>query len=155
MKHVLYLLVVLSGLFAGSLRAQEIAVGDRFPEFKNSVWLDDRKPAAAPVTFYEFFHSTNDATLRSLDRLRELTDKSGAKLRIVVLAKEPAERIAPILRSYLSPYAGVMFDPEGRAFAACGVKYLPFGVLVDARNRVLWMGNSLKFGRETLDQVTK
>ena len=41
----------------------------------------------------------------------------------------------------LRAYVTVAFDDEGRSFAAYNVQYLPFGVLVTAKGRALWMGN--------------
>ena len=43
----------------------------------------------------------------------------------------------------------------GRIFSAFNVQYVPFGVLVDSRNRALWMGNSLQLTPEIIEKSSK
>jgi len=38
---------------------------------------------------------------------------------------------------------------------ASGVSSLPFGVLTDAKNRTLWMGNSLQINEKLIEQSTR
>lgn len=40
-------------------------------------------------------------------------------------------------------------------FSAFNVQYVPFGVLVDSRNRALWMGNSLQLTPEIIEKSSK
>lgn len=57
------------------------------------------KPAATPrLTYVEFFHSSNPACTASLEQLRAITDKLGAKLRVVVVTRENEEKISPCFR---------------------------------------------------------
>ena len=46
-------------------------------------------------------------------------------------------------------------DTGGRIFSAFNVQYVPFGVLVDSRNRALWMGNSLQLTPEIIEKSSK
>ena len=43
-------------------------------------------------------------------------------------------------------------DDGNRTFAAYGVQFVPFAVLFDARGRVVWFGNSSKFGDAELQR---
>lgn len=138
----------------GGAAAQNIVLGDRVPELKISKWLDDNQPEAAPATYIEFFHSSNPACIASLKRLKEITDKTGAKLRVIVVTKEDAAKVTPLLRPYLSKRIGAALGTE-KAFTAFGVTYVPFGVLTDARNRATWMGNSLQFNEKLIEQTTR
>ncbi len=149
-KASLFLLVV---LLSAALPAagQTIALGERAPELKVQSWLANRIPAEAPKTYVEFFHSSNKVSLSSMERLKELSAQAGDGLRIVVLTCEPEEKIAPQLTPYLSPQIGVGFDPTGKLFAAYGVNYVPFGVLLGPRNRALWMGNTLQLTPEIIE----
>lgn len=155
MKHFLLLLMLMPAIALNRASAQKIALGERVPEFKNPVWFDGRQPRQTPLTFIEFFYSPSQASVASLEHLNKLSDKLGTKLRIIVVSKEPADKIAPIVRPLLSPYLGVTMDPEGRGFAAFGVSYVPFGVLTDARNRALWMGNSLQLDERLIETITQ
>lgn len=141
MKRFLLAFALLA-IAAATAQAQNIALDERAPEPKAAGWLDDREPAPAPLTYVEFFHSSNKASLASVERLRKLAAESGGRLRVIVLVREPEEKIAPLLAPYVSAQLGVGFDPAGKNFAAYGVSYVPFGVLLDARNRALWMGNT-------------
>lgn len=61
---------------------------------------------------------------------------------------------APLLRPYLSERISVGLNAE-KSFTAFGVSYLPFGVLTDAKNRTLWMGNSLQINEKLIEQSTR
>ena len=62
--------------------------------------------------------------------------------------------MAPLLRPLRAPHVAVALDQGGRGFAAFGVSYRPFGVLVNARKRTLWMGNSLQMNKQLFHQIT-
>ena len=149
MKKVLLIWLLAAGFASAGATAQNIALGERAPELKIQAWLDDRQPAPAPMTYIEFFHSTNPACKTSLERLKELTGKLGTKLRVIVVTKEDAAKIAPQLRPYLSERISAGLNAEK------GFSYLPFGVLTDAKNRVLWMGNSLQINEKLIEQSTR
>lgn len=107
------------------------------------------------LTYVEFFHSSNPACTASLEQLRAITDKLGAKLHVVVVTRENEEKIAPLLSPFLSRHISVALDTGGRIFSAFNVQYVPFGVLVDSRNRALWMGNSLQLTPEIIEKSSK
>ena len=144
MKKVLLIWLLAAGFASAGATAQNIALGERVPELKIQTWLDNRQPEPAPTTYIEFFHSTNPACKTSLERLKEITGKSGTKLRVIVVTKEDPAKIAPLLRPYLSERISVGLN-----------SYLPFGVLTDAKNRTLWMGNSLQINEKLIEQSTR
>lgn len=153
MKKFLSILFVLTAPFAAA-EAQNIALGQRVSELKVAAWLDGRQSAAAPLTYVEFHHPSNAGCQRSLERLQALSSKFGSKLRIVIVTQESEAEAAGRLRSYLSPQIAVAVDPEGRAFAAYDVRYIPFGMLLDTKNRVMWMGNSLQLTERVIEDAT-
>ena len=150
MKKALLILSFALASAAGSATAQNIVLGDRVPDLKAPKWLDDRQPAAAPATYIEFFHSSNPACVTSLDKLKKLTGKLGTKLRVIVVTKEDPAKITSLLKPYLSQQIGVALGAE-KGFTAFGVTYVPFGVLTDAKNRAVWMGNSLQFNEKLIE----
>ncbi|EFR56924.1 hypothetical protein HMPREF9720_1104 [Alistipes sp. HGB5] len=156
MKKVLLILLFAALLPFAAADAQNIALGERVPELKVPAWLDGQKPAATPrLTYVEFFQSSNAACITSLKQLRAMTDKLGTKLRVVVITQEKEDKIGPLLRPYLSPQISVAIDAGGKIFTAFGVQYVPFGVLVDSKNRALWQGNSLHLTPEIIDKSSK
>lgn len=155
MKRVfLLLLFALTAPFVQAV-GQHIALGERVPELRVEKWIAGQQPAAAPLTYIEFYQSQNEASRKSLDRLKALSDKLGAKLRIIVVAREKEEDAARLAGPYVSRRIGVGIDPTGRTFTAFGVNYLPFGVLTDARNRALWLGNTLQLKEEIIEENLK
>ena len=140
MKRVLLLLTVVFCTL-GASHAQNIVIGERAPELKSVTWLAARNPAAAALSYLAFFHSSNKGCTASLDALRDLSNKLGSKLRIIIITQEDSEKIAPILTPYISERIGVALDHDKKVFGSFGVDFVPFSVLIDAKNRVLWMGN--------------
>ena len=104
MKKVLLIWLLAAGFASAGATAQNIALGERVPELKIQTWLDNRQPEPAPTTYIEFFHSTNPACKTSLERLKEITGKSGTKLRVIIVTKEDPAKIAPTSRNG-SPWA--------------------------------------------------
>ena len=154
MKGLLLLtLLLFTGL--GNSRAQNIALGERVPDLKVEKWLDNRRPAATPLTYIEFYHSSNRAGSASLDQLQATARQMKGRLHIVVVTREREEKVVHLLRPYLSEHLYVGFDPSGHSFDNFGVSYLPFGVLVDAKNRALWMGNSLQITVANIEKITQ
>ena len=140
MKRVLLLLTVVFCTL-GASHAQNIVIGERAPEHKSVTWLASRNPAAADLSFLEIIHSSNKGSSASLDALRDLSNKLGSKLRIIIITQEDSDKIAPILTPYISERIGVALDHDKNVFGSFGVDFVPFSVLIDAKNRVLWMGN--------------
>ena len=62
-------------------------------------------------------------------------------IRDSIITQEDSEKIAPILTPYISERIGVALDHDKKVFGSFGVDFVPFSVLIDAKNRVLWMGN--------------
>lgn len=97
----------------------------------------------APLTVIAFFAASNPACVKSLEQLYALTEKSGERLRVILVTRDDDAKISPVVTPYLSPRFTVAFDTDGKIFKNFGVNYVPFSLLTDARNRVLWQGNSL------------
>lgn len=135
--------------------AQNVVIGNRVPELKVSTWLADRQPAHAPLTFIEFHHPSDQNSRASLDHLRELTGKMDAKLHVIVVSADASDATVARLTGYLSPRMSVGIDDGNRSFTAFGVRYVPFGVLVDARNRALWMGKAQQLTPAFIDKITR
>lgn len=155
MKHTVLALLLVMAVSLGEAAAQNIALGERVPEMKHTVWLDGHRAEPSAATYIEFYHSANEMSDAALERLCRLCDDPECDLRLIVVTKEPVARIAPLLRPYLSPRIAVALDTAGRGFELFGVSYLPFGVLVDAKKRTLWMGNTLQMNKQLLHKITQ
>lgn len=155
MKKIAVILLLSLLLPATRVASQNIVLGQRIPELKFEKWLQGQTPPQTQLTYVEFFYSSNPACKSSLERLKGITNKLGTKLRVIVVAQEKEELVAPLLAPYLSPRISVGLDPGGRIAEAFGVNYVPFGILLDAKNRALWLGNSLQLTPELIEQTSK
>ena len=79
----------------------------------------------------------------------------GGRLRAVVVMRERTERALAMVAPYRSGRIGVAYDADGRIFDAFGVTYVSFGVLTDAKNRALWMGNTLRITPDFIEQTVQ
>lgn len=149
MKKIAAILVVLT-LAVSAVRAQQVVPGQNVPKLKAAGWLDNRIPAEAQLTYIEFYHPSNPGCIRSLERLCKLVQEQAPRLRLVVVTQACDEQTAKQLRPLVNKNVGVVLDPDRVWFQTFEVQYVPFGVLYDARNRVLWMGNSLQLTAETI-----
>lgn len=141
MKKIFALLLLLS-LCAGPAGAQSLMIGERMPDLPAMEWLDGRMPRRRPFTVIEFFDSSNEACIRSLEYTHRLTRKYDTKLHAIVVMRPDDEAGAKLAEEYLGEGVSIGVDTRYEAFAACGVCFVPFTVLVDGRQRVIWMGET-------------
>ncbi len=154
MRLTIAFLLLAATAAPGFASAQKVVPGGRAPELKIESWIDGRTPAPAALTYVEFFHSASKASQESIRQLQKLAESPERSLRIVVIVRGDDERAAALLRPSLSKQLGAGVDPDGKLFAAYGVSYIPFGVLLDSRNRVLWMGNWRQLKPEIIEKPT-
>lgn len=137
--NILLLIVALVCGFAS--RAQEIVIGERVSDFRPTEWLgahpseDDRR-----ATLLIFYHTESQPCVESLPHIDSLA-RSMEQVRVIMVAMEAKERIAPLLARYMSERFYVAIDRSGRVFTNYGIRYVPFGVLVDSKGRAQWIGN--------------
>ena len=139
MKRIFLALFLLSWTLGAA--SQNVALGEKTPDLKVKSWLDDRMPVPGRTFLLVFFHSTSRPAVESLAHLQELGRKFGDRVNVV----------GGIVRPYAEGNLTVAFDDSGRSFAAYDVQYLPFGVLVSAKGRALWMGNPRQLTEAILD----
>lgn len=149
MKRILLALFLLS--WSPTVAAQNVALGEKTPDLKVASWLDGRLPAQGRTTLLVFFHSASRPSVESLAHLQALGRAFGERMNIVVVAKERPESVEAIVRPYAGGNLTVAFDDGGRSFSAYDVQYLPFGVLVSAKGRALWMGNPRQLTEATVE----
>lgn len=150
MRKVLLILLFVTGISCTGF-AQNIILGERVPDLKAAAWLDGRQPTPTPMTYIEFFHSSNPSCITSIKRLKGLIEKSKQGISIIVVTKEDPEKITELMRPYLNERLFVALHAD-KGFEVFGVTYVPSGVLVGPRNRALWMGNSLQFNEQVIEQ---
>ena len=145
MKKRGFLLVLLCWMTALlPLQAQNTVLGERVPEVRSEHWLNQVQPAAAPMTVILFFTAATPSGARALTHLHDLAEQLDGRLRVIAVTRDDAGQAASVAADLLSPRLTVAFDSEGRLFRNFGVNYVPFSLLVNERNRLLWQGNPLQ-----------
>ena len=96
MKKVLLIWLLAAGFASAGATAQNVALGERVPELKIQTWLDNRQARTGPDDLHRIFPFDESPPCKtSLERLKEITGKSGTKLRVIVVTKEDPAKIGP------------------------------------------------------------
>lgn len=153
MKKIGFLLLFALTIPLFSSWAQNAALGERVPEIKSESWFGGIRPTTAPLTVVSFFTASNPACVKSLEQLHALVEKSDGRLRVIFVTRDDESKVASVITPYLSHQMTVAFDTDGKIFKNFGVNYIPFSLLTDTRNRVLWQGNSLQLTEKVISSV--
>ena len=126
----------------GNLHAQspKLIVGERAPELKILEWLTAPPAAGGTTRLVEFFHSSSRPSVDRLAVLDALAKKYAGRVTVVVIAREPKDKIAPFFGA--QPHAfSIALDDGGKTFTAYNVQFVPFSVVIDGRGKLRWFGN--------------
>ena len=138
-------IITLMALFGTTLSAsaQRVALEERIPKIKTSLWLDNKVPEKAQYTYIEFTYSKSLACVRNFQNIKQEQSLFGEDLQAIIITKESPEPILSELRKQVTDQINVAFDPEGEIFRTFGVHYVPFGIIIDQRRKAVWFGNPI------------
>lgn len=145
-------LIVLTIVATSSLWAQKLVIGERAPELKVKEWVDKKPTVESQAKLIEFFYSASKPSIDRLRILDELSEKYKTKLLVIIIAKEDREKIVQVVNPGSRKFYTAL-DDAGKSFSSYGVQFVPFSVIVDARGKVLWMGNSASLSDEVINNV--
>ncbi len=148
-----FLIAACMACMALAADAQKISVGDRAPEVKAAAWPDKAPRGGERVRMIEFFYSRSAPSMARVAPLDAMAEKYGGRLDVIVVCREDAVTVAKAIGGSHTFYTAI--DDENRTFAAYGVQYIPYGVVVDAKGRVVWAGNPEKLSDEELGKYLK
>ena len=159
MKRV-WLYVVLSTvliLSAADVAAQRIAYDERVPKInlKKCNWLDDIVPEESDFVYIGFVYSRSETCLDFCYAMRQQIERMEHPMTLILVTREPSEMIESHIREFLGAHVGMIIDDSGRIFREFGVRYVPFGVLVDYKWRALWFGNPLTADRNLFKNMSR
>lgn len=144
MKKILIVIGILL-LTASGAGAQQLINGEKAPDLKIGDWISKTQLESGKPTLIEFFFSRSDQSMKRLPVMDDFARNYGKKLNVLVLSCETKEKMNSITDG--KGYAFVIaLDNENKTFTAYGAQFVPYGALLDARGKVLWFGNSSKFG---------
>jgi hypothetical protein len=155
MKRVAFIVSILSLLILISHRAtaQRVALDERIPKIKCSHWLDNKQPQKSNYTYIEFAHSRTVPCLRTFLKMQDDNAIFGENMRAIIITKESPEQISKTLRESVTDYVNVAFDTNGEIFKQFGVRYVPFGIIIDHKRRALWFGNPATLNEDFFSKI--
>lgn len=155
MRSIIFALVAACMLTsAGETCAQRIATRERTPKIKTRHWLDDIVPQQAEYTYIEFIRSTSLPCIESCRKIKHYTDTADNPFRVVLITHEAPDLIDRRIRECLGGYVGLLIDDSGRLFDDFGVRYVPFGIILDKKRRAVWFGNPLTTDNGLFRRIT-
>lgn len=135
------ILTVLACLLISAASAQRLVIGQRPADIKVKEYvLGGEAPDDRPLLI-EFFYSPSQPGRDHLPVLNELAKAYEGKVSVLLLARESREKIEPLVVGKGYVFA-VALDEDGKTFSGFDAQYVPFSVLLDAKGRVGWFGNS-------------
>lgn len=140
MKKIMLCLAFLL-LSAAAVNAQKLVIGEKTPDIRVSAWLTEVPVMQGKATLIDFFHSSNEQSVRGLAKLNDFAKRYEGRLNVIVLNKEGFENVSQHLNAQKGYVLYMGFDEGGRIFAAYDVRFVPFSVLLDFRGRLVWTGN--------------
>ena len=134
-----------------TVHAQKLIVGERAPELKIREWISRTPTEENKPRLVEFFFFFCKPSTDRIPILNSLAKKFDNQLPVIVITRESQDKIAPILTDKNNLFF-VGLDDAGKTFTAYGIRYIPFSVLIDAKGRTCWFGNSAHLTEEIINQ---
>ncbi|MDD3108233.1 MAG: redoxin domain-containing protein [Alistipes sp.] len=131
---------------------KKLIVGVKAPDLKVSQWLSTSRPDDNLPTWIEFFFSRSKSCTQRLETLDQWAQRYAGRLNVMVLSCESQQTMDSLFTA--QPYAFLFgCDPEKKNFTAYDAQFVPYGVLLDAKKRVVWFGNPTKFDTQWLQKT--
>ncbi len=150
MKRIFLALFLLSWTLGAA--SQNVALGEKDARFESQIVAGRSYACTGEDFFCSSFSTPRAGRLSNRSRIcRSWGGSSAIGSTSWSSSGESPEAVGGIVRPYAEGNLTVAFDDSGRSFAAYDVQYLPFGVLVSAKGRALWMGNPRQLTEAILD----
>lgn len=150
---MIFTLAAAAVLTVAQANAQKLTIGEKAPELQISEWLTDR-PSGNKARFVNFFHSSSGESAAVLSKMDEFARDFAGRMGVVIVGREDKDKVRSAVMKN-SPKYHVALDDGGKTFSNFGVKFVPFGVLIDERGKVLWFGNPAQLDRQALEKLLK
>ncbi|MBE6181257.1 MAG: hypothetical protein E7148_00975 [Rikenellaceae bacterium] len=151
MLRLILALLLTFGLIDSGI-AQHIFLGERLPKLKSLKWLGGHEPVATQRARIEFVDIRNIACRESIELLRKEIATTESNSQLVIVAHTDETEATRLFGKYLSPTFSVALDPHGDIFSIYDVKFVPFEIITDNRQRVIWFGNPLKPNQPMIEE---
>lgn len=134
--------------------AQKLVIGSRVTSFKPERDLKWLTPAASDKTGWlvDFYSSKNPSCVKFYQNLPAIAKTINGKYPIVIISRtDDAEFQQLAARDGDKYYFAV--DADGKSHTAFGIQYVPYSVLINDDNEILWQGNLSQFSTQASDKI--
>jgi len=136
MRRILYIFFLL--MVMPTAISQKLVIGSEIPDFRslrNEIAWMTTSPEPGPMLI-DFYQPYNPTCVDNLERLSKIAESMHDKLSVVIFTKDPDYKLKAMAGKVY-----VAVDTTGNGFfERCYVQYLPYTILVDVKNRLLWHG---------------
>ncbi len=140
-KFISAFLLLLSAVFASSeAAAQKLLNGEKAPEMKYGEWIISLPSGSTAASYIEFIHPASPATAKRIPQLESMALKYAGRISIILIARDEPDKTRALF-SGKTYHFSVAMDDKGKSFDSYGVRYVPFGVLINGKGKVVWFGN--------------
>lgn len=148
-----FAILLLFLITAADASAQSVIIGEKLPDMALRKWLMDFTPSQTEYTCYLFHHSESPLCIKALNAIKPLIKGVAQQMNLIIITKEEYEDAGVTLTEHLDDNIYVAFDLQGRAFRSLEVSFIPFCLICDRKNRLLWCGNGLTLTQNILDKT--
>ncbi len=134
-------------------KGQNMAIGSRVPTMNPAEWYGAPLSVHNEPVLVEFFHTTNRTAEDRAVELARVAKKYDERLKVVVVTVQPRELIEDVLDTTSGYF--VAMDTNRKIFTSFGVRYVPYSVIIDARGRLAWIGNSSTLTDDIIEEYLK
>ena len=138
-------------MFALTSTAQNVATGERAPRIKGERLLGRRLPKGEKFAYIGFVHSASVPCRESAEKVVGAT-REIANIPCVFFTKEGAEVTAKWLLNMADERVAIQTSARN-AYERYEVSYAPFGVIIDHKRRVLWLGNPTMLDKQQIEYI--
>ncbi len=152
MSKISHIFIVIVALLSVSVaEGQTIALGERIKRTKNIKWLNDNKPHKSTFTYMEFILSNTTPCRDTATHTHRIVQEYSS-MSFVLVTQENASEIGEWVKALLGPKSGVIIEDQ-RIRASFGISYVPYAVILNRKNKVLWFGNPQQLSKRSIDQL--
>lgn len=114
----------------------------------------DMQPDNTDYTCILFYHSQSPQCRKYVTRVKNLTKEAEGKMNVIILTKERHNEAGVTLTEHLNDLTTVAFDDGGRTFRAFGIKFIPFCVICNSKNKAVWCGHAGSLSKAIIEKIT-
>jgi hypothetical protein len=152
MRTIILTLALLMGAVVAN--GQKLLIGERAPEMKIKGWAAKQPQDNDKARLVCFFHSSSALCKNELPALDKLAVRYAGSLNVILIAKEPADKVTAIIKPAERTFY-TAFDDSGKTFGNFGVQFVPYSVLIDGKGKVTWFGNPSALSGSIIDKAIK